>query len=91
MEVNTLSLILTAMVTVLTCGNCVQFFQIRSIRAKAAAEVDTTKIANLNTIIDGQTREIARLQERLTTSETRYNELYEKYNSLQELINSKLK
>lgn len=87
---NITTALLSAVVGILTCGNFIQFFQLRQIRQKATAEVDASRIENLNKVIDAQTEEIARLQKRVCDAEDRYNDLYEKYNSLRELINSKL-
>ncbi|MBQ0153802.1 MAG: hypothetical protein KBS70_03350 [Bacteroidales bacterium] len=76
MELETILGILTVL---LTGTNIISIFQIRSIRRKSSAEADQEQIRSLNMIIAGNIQEIARLQERLDSLETKYNELYEKY------------
>ena len=74
--------------------NILQLLTFRAYKRKAAAEADSTEIDALRKIIDANTAEIGRLQQRVedadrkaSENENKYNTLYDKYVSLREEFN----
>lgn len=71
--------ILGIVASLLAGTNVITLLQLRAIRRKSSAEADQEQIRSLNMIIAGNVQEIARLQERLSSLEQKYADLYELY------------
>lgn len=78
--------IVSTLAVLLTATNIATLVQLSSIKKKGAAEAEQEVVKSLNLIIEGNTREIERLQNRLNDAETKYNDLYGKYISLMEIV-----
>lgn len=77
MSINWTEIILAAIAALLGGGNIFQFFQVREAKRKSSAEAYQTEINSLRSIIDGNVKEIDRLNKN-------YGELQEKYFALAE-------
>ena len=88
---NVFAIISTIFATLFGGLNIFQWLTLRSYKRIKKAEADRSEIDNLRTIIAQNQAEIGRLQQRLDTYEkrdismqTRYDELYRKYDSLRD-------
>lgn len=63
--------------------NILQFVNNRELKRKLSAEGYQTEIASLQNIIDGNVKEIDRLQKRCDEADSRYDSLRERYDSLE--------
>lgn len=73
----TLEIILSVMTTLLGGANVAQLVQLRSIRRKGAEEANQANSESWRLIVDGNVKEIARLQERLDAADRKVAELTE--------------
>lgn len=92
----TIETILSILVTLLGGTNIVTLAQLTSLKRKGSAEADQAQITSLTMIIEANQKEIARQNDRIIALEsdkqewqTKYNDLYEKYNELRELVTLK--
>ena len=94
MESLTTQIILWALGIIATLSgglNVMQLITFRAYKRKNNAEADNAEIDALRKIIDQNTAELGRLQQRVENADRRaleqdgrYNELYDKYNALRE-------
>lgn len=74
---------LGVLASILAGTNILQFVNNRELRRKMSAEGYQTEIASLQNIIDGNVKEIDRLQKRCDEADSRYDSLRERYDSLE--------
>ena len=70
-----LEIILSVVTALLTGGNVLQFFQLRTIKRKGEEEANQASSESWRLIVAGNVQEIKRLQERVDYYEQKYNEL----------------
>ena len=74
----TSTLILTIITTLLGGCNIFQLLTFRSYKRKQSSEADSSEIDNLNKIIESQEKEIRRLNDRIVSLETKLSTLENK-------------
>lgn len=75
MIMETTTIILSIITTLLGGANIFQLLTFRAYKRKQTAEADSNEIDNLNKIIESQEREIQRLNEKLISFETKLSDL----------------
>ena len=81
-----LEIILSCVTALFGGGNILQLFVMRSIKRKSNEEANQASSESWRLIVDGNVREIKRLQERLDYYEQKYTELLNEVNELKKRL-----